>query len=248
MTNDQKKDQEVSLCQSVAQEINKKEGTDYRAEPGTSEPADVCLVSSSKTHPPRSVQVVTIPHDLSAREDNSNIHKLKHNLLAALRGVGLSRCIVRMLLSEKTIRYGLKQELTETLARVIVQEGEDRNVQLRGTDLYAFSPELAKSISLISVLHSPHMKRLDVQVDLWTWGPRDGRWIEEAINLKLAKYGGPQAVEDLTLVIGALAFVDREQIKAFQETNPPDTLPFAEIWIVSPIEGTLALKRRQTLA
>ncbi len=57
-----------------------------------------------------------------------------------------------------------------------------------------------------------------------------------------------KAVESLMLVIGVAGFVDDQQIEAFQRANPPDTLPFAEVWIVTPFHGVVCLKHREASA
>ena len=59
--------------------------------------------------------------------------------------------------------------------------------------------------------------------------------------LKLNEQGAPESVKDLMLVIGASGFMDRGEIEAFRTTNPPETLPFAEVWIVTPFDETLPL-------
>jgi hypothetical protein len=71
--------------------------------------------------------------------------------------------------------------------------------------------------------------------------PDDGGWIEAGIQLKLKKYGGPDAVKDLTLVIGVEALVDRQQVEEFLVTWAGKELPFKEI-LINSVEGTIRLK------
>ena len=70
--------------------------------------------------------------------------------------------------------------------------------------------------------------------------PNDGR-IEDGLALKLKRYGGPEAVKDLTLVIGVEALVDAQQVEAFREAHREDGLPFKNI-LINSAEGTMRLK------
>ena len=240
-----KKEREIGFGRLVARELNKIAGTDYQVEPATEEPADVLLASVSGRFSPRLAQVVSIPHDLFAREDNNNIEKLKQNAFAALEQRGLTNCVVGIIVSKKVLSHGVKKPLVDRLADLVLENGKDKNVTLRGTEVYAYSPELAEYVARINVFHLPGFPRLEVDVPMGGWLPRDGRWIEEGINLKLGRYGGPAAVKDLMLIIGASAFVDAEQVQSFRNSHTPETLPFAEIWIASLFEGAHALKLRQ---
>jgi DNA replication protein DnaC len=64
---------------------------------------------------------------------------------------------------------------------------------------------------------------------------------EDGLALKLKRYGGPEAVKELTLVIGVEALVDAQQVEAFRETHKDDGLPFKEI-LINSAEGTMRLK------
>jgi hypothetical protein len=109
-------------------------------------------------------------------------------------------------------------------------------------ELYEFDPDLSRVVISFSVVHLEALDGLDVAIPFSSFVPRDGRWIQEAIDRKLRKYGGPAAVERITLVIGALGFIDAGQIMAFQRQYPPDTLPFEEIWLVTAFHGVVPLK------
>jgi hypothetical protein len=87
----------------------------------------------------------------------------------------------------------------------------------------------------------------DIELDIPSGAsalPPDGQWIEEGIELKLKKYGAPDAVKDLTLVIDLAGFVGNEQIEAFRAAHPEATLPFREIWIAA-FDGMACLKKKQ---
>lgn len=58
----------------------------------------------------------------------------------------------------------------------------------------------------------------------------------------MERYGGTEAVKELVLVVGVAGFVDDEQVQAFQADHPSETLPFAQIWIVTPFHGVVCLK------
>jgi hypothetical protein len=59
--------------------------------------------------------------------------------------------------------------------------------------------------------------------------------------LKLKRYGGAEAVKDLTLVIGVEALVDGQQVEAFREVHREERSPFKKI-LINSAEGTMRLK------
>jgi sirohydrochlorin ferrochelatase len=66
---------EIEEGRLVAQYLNERQGTDYEAQAGDHEPADVVLVSRGGQHRRREAQVVTIPLDFRHRDDNQDVQR-----------------------------------------------------------------------------------------------------------------------------------------------------------------------------
>jgi len=244
-TNQSKKQRELLACETVALEINKLEGTDFHARLTNSEPADAELVSTSGKCPPRPAQVVTIPRDIHHREDNQNLEGFERDLTASLKELGVGPVFIAVIPGAKAVQYGMKAKLVRQLAEFVHGANRSTNMRLDYPDILDSVPEVAEYVHQVFISHWDD--QTDIDVDIPGPGgalPRDGRWIEEGIHLKVNKYGGPEQVKDLMLVIDAVGFVDREQVEAFKSTRAPAELPFGEIWIVTPFDGTIPLKRR----
>lgn len=244
----EKKRREVAECESIAAAVNAKDGTDYVAKPCDTEPADVVLESSSDKYPNRMVQVVSIPHDYQIRADNKNVERLRGALTDSLKKRGVAHAIVGLSILGNTTKQGVPQAQVDHLAERI----RDMSATVKQTgkceigyvDLLKIVPELSAYVSNVVVRYDEENPSVTVDTPgVAAQLPEDGSWIEQGINLKLKKYGGAEIVKDLTLVIGVEALVDRRQVEAFTGAHPPETLPFAEIWINS-IEGAMCLKPR----
>lgn len=242
----EKKAWEVEQGAVVANELNRAEGTDYKAEAGTSEPADVVLTSSNPNFPNRSAQVVSIPLNFRHRDDKQTVQRLQATLVELLMQRGMRHMLVGLILSGKAELHGMKPGVVDQLADIIVSEGASKDVNIRYDAIYERLPELAELVHDIFVSHHPDVIE-EVSVDIPAGGafPMDGRWIQEGIQKKVDKYGGEKAVNDLMLIIGVAGFVNDEQVTAFQKTFAETNLPFAEIWINTPFHGTICLKRRE---
>ncbi len=249
MTSDMgKKNWELEQCRRVAEAINDAEGTDYEAQPSDAEPADTVLASKSKKFSQRPAQVVSIPLDFRSRDDKGTVEKLKGTLAELLRGKGMEHLLIGVIPSGDAEMYGVKQSLVEQLAEIVAKEACDRDLVLGYDEIYERSPELAEAIHNLFVSHHDVIPEIEIDIPAGSAVPGDGQWIEEGIWKKLKKYGNAKAVESLMLVIGVAGFVDDQQIEAFQRANPPDTLPFAEVWIVTPFHGVVCLKHREASA
>jgi hypothetical protein len=247
-TEREKKELEVAEVQPVAEEINSKLGTDYVAKPSQIEPADVLLQSPSGSHAERPVQVVSIPRDYEIRADNKNIERLKSTLAEALQQRGVSHCAVGMTVLANATKRGVPQQQIAHLADEITKISASMELggiyELDHMNFLGFDPELTAYISNAVVFRDDSHNGVTVDTPgVAAQLPDDGKWIDEGIHLKLKKYGGVDAVRNLTLVIAVEALVDRQQVDAFIAANPPEKLPFAEIWINST-EGVFCLKPR----
>jgi hypothetical protein len=238
----EKKNWEVTQCQIVADEINRLRGTDYEAHASETEPADVILESTSGKHSLIPAQVVSIPVDFRHRDDKHSVEKIRKTLAELLSARGLQHCLVGLILSGKAEMEGIKQLLMEQLAEIIFKEAAYENRTLGYYDIYERSAELAEFVHDILISHHEIIPNVELDIPAGSALPPDGRWIEEGVLKKSAKYGGAKAVKGLMLVMGVAGFVDDEQIASFQAAYPPETLPFSEIWIVTPFHGVVCLK------
>jgi hypothetical protein len=239
---EEKKKWELEQCRLVAGEINKQRGTDYEARPSKAEPADVVLESKSGGNPALPVQVVSIPLDFRHRDDKHSVGKIKETLSQTLQAAGLKHCVVGVILSGEAEMRGIKQSLLDVLVKIILQEAGGGNRTLRYDEIFERSPELSDLVHDILISHHEIIPTVEVDIPAGSSLPLDGQWIEEGIVKKMAKYGGADAVTGLVLVIGVAGFVDDAQIEAFRKANRPDTLPFSQIWIVTPFHGVVCLK------
>lgn len=171
--------------------------------------------------------------------------RVQQRLIQLFRERGINEIYVELSLSGEVETHGMTRPQVEQLADVIVQKWGERDVTLRYDDIYEQSPELADLVHTI-VIARPGLF-CGMQIDIPAGGaiPPDGRWIEEGIRHKLARYGGEEAVRDLTLIIRVAGFVDDDQVAAFQRAFCDANLPFAEIYINTPFHGTICLKAAQ---
>jgi hypothetical protein len=239
---EQKKNWEREQGQLVAAEINKSKGTDYDAHPPDAEPADVTLKSKSGTHPPLAVQVVSIPLDFRHRDDKHSVETIGEALKRLLEELGFNHCAVGLILSGEAEMRGIKHTELELLTEIVLTEAANGNRTLKYEDIFERSPKLSELVHDIIISHHEELQNADVNIPAGGALPPDGRWIKEGILKKVERYGGAKAVKNLVLVIGVAGFVDDEQVQAFQADNPAGTLPFAQIWIVTPFHGVVCLK------
>ena len=239
---EEKKKWEQEQGQLVAAEINKSKGTDYDAHPPDAEPADVTLKSKSWAYPPLPVQVVSIPLDFRHRDDKHSVEKIREALKRSLEQHGFNHCCVGLILSGEAEMHGIRHAELEILTGIVLKEAANGNRTLKYEDIFERSPEPSELVHDIIISHHEELQNPDVDIPSGSALPPDGRWIKEGILKKVEKYGGAKAVKDLVLVIGVAGFVDDEQVQAFQADNPAETLPFAQIWIVTPFHGVVCLK------
>lgn len=240
-----KKERELAEAAEAAAYLNQELGADYEAIPSDQEPADVLLISRSHQFPERMVQVVTIPHDYQIRADNQNLARFVRELSTALRTREVSKLTVGFTPLGPATARGIPRAQVESLADYLAVQRPEPSQDTRALDfmeMLAVDPELSAYLSNV-VLFRDEGNR---DVTVLTPGvaaalPDDGSWIEDGLALKLKKYGGPEAVKELTLVIGVEALVDAQQVEAFRETHKDDGLPFKEI-LINSAEGTMRLK------
>ncbi|HEV2232526.1 MAG TPA: hypothetical protein VGV68_03870 [Terriglobia bacterium] len=241
-----KKKWEIDQCQAVADEINRMRGTDYIAICSGREFPDVILTSASKRHSCLQVEVTSIPGDFMGRDDNHNELRVKEKLEASLSDKGLQHFQVDLGLTQEARARGIKKSLVEQLAGLLSEAVSNKagasRIRLGYGEIHRHSPELATLVTDVSLLRHKLNPGPQVEVAVGQWLPSDGRWIEEGIKKKLKRYG-PDTVKEVMLVLGVKAFVDTEQIDRFRTSNPEQSLPFSEIWIVTYYDrGVFCLK------
>lgn len=129
------------------------------------------------------------------------------------------------------IRHGLKDEQIEKLAASILsqltrQEGylslndDDENPRLRGAAHW------------IHVLRTPAPTSLAVTSPTFSWIPRNGVWIAEAVAQKSKKYGS-NSCAGVTLLVDGGSYVAAEQVAAFAEDFDPSQCPFEHLWVAT---------------
>lgn len=233
----EKKRREIEECVPVANAMNSKHGTDYVAKPSDTEPADVIFESESGKYPPLKVQVVTVPQgreSFQIRADNGNVARLTRDLTDLLKERDVRNCFVGLLILENAAKGRVPREELIPLADAIKKISEELNppteLSLEMMDLLAINPELTAYLGRVSLQKDESIREPIVM----TPGsaallPDDGQWIEQGVAAKSGKY--PEHESELILVVGAQALVDKEQVDAFRAANPPESLPFAEIWV-----------------
>lgn|GEM_PF-3958 len=241
----QKKGWEVQQGRLVAGQLNKTLGTDYLAAASTQEPADVVLTSASGKFGNRFAQVVSVPLDFVSRDDKHTVERVRTGLTLQLQQRGVRHALVGLGLSKEAELKGVTSGLLEQLAETIVAQGLGQGVKLRYNDLYERAPALADAFHFVYVSYHPEIVAdVSVEIPHASAVPQDGRWIEEGIRKKVEKYGGQVAVRNLALILGVAGFVDEEQVSAFRHQFAEAELPFAEIWINTPFDGTVCLKAK----
>jgi hypothetical protein len=240
---EEKKDWELEQGRLVAMEMNKVEGSDYEAHPSDQEPADVILRSESKARPDLPVQVVSIPVDFRHRDDKHTVEKVRAALYEKLVVGGVKHCVVGIILSGDAEMHGIKPATVDALGELVLEAARaGNNRTLDYGEICERFPEIAEQVHTVLISHHECVPGVEIDMPAGSALPPDGRWISEGILKKAAKYGGEKAVRDLVLLIGVKGFVDDEQIHAFQATHPANTLPFAQVWIVTPFHGVVRLK------
>jgi len=236
----EKKQRELGEGSEAAAYLNHELGADYEAVPSDREPADVLFVSGSKEFPERMVQVVTIPHDYQIRADNQNLARFVRDLTTALKTRDVSNLSIGFTPLRPATERGIPRAQVESLADYLVvhqPEPPQDTLTLDFMELLAIDPELSGYISNVVLFRDED----NPDVTVLTPGvpaelPDDGSWIEDGLALKLKRYGGPEAVKELTLVIGVEALVNAQQVEVFRDAHKEGGLPFKEILINSAKE------------
>jgi hypothetical protein len=225
-------EREISVCKLVAEAINLSEGTDYRAHACKLDPPDAMLVSVSGRYATRQAEVVSTPQDFTIRPDNKNVRRSERELSSALEQLGVSHCQVTVNWTEFAKRYGTENRHSKRLAEIIAQEiPANGYLCIGGNELYDYSPQLSEIVNYVSMYRFDFLT-LAVHSTCSCWIPRDGRWIEDALEKKLQRYGS-RAASGMILVIDGFWHLDGEQMDAFRASKGAEKILFGEVWAVS---------------
>jgi len=230
-----KKERELTVCGTVAAEINRTTGADYHPVPGSTEPIDVMLVSQSGAFEARPLQVVSIPIDYVIRLDNHNVEKARGQFSGALSLRGFHGCHASMGLTDRAKASGVPADAIASLADLATTRWEGGGLlQLTAEDdFYPAEPRLCDFFHYIHLIKTGS-DRIHVTVPQACWIPSDGRWIEDAVKKKTEKTRYDRgASSKLALVIDGSVHLDSEQIGSFRRGLGGRALPFREVWIVS---------------
>lgn len=240
---DTKRSREVALCERLADHLRAESGADYRVERMPDDNiADVVLKSASA--PDRYLQVVTVPTDAELREDTDRGRRLEQDLIRCLKDHRVTPCGLTVHLGRDGRRHNIPRSVVNRLAELVAREFSAGAAPMTWNEdmLFACAPELCDYVAAMTAWRLPESRDFSVSIPLSAHLPEGGEWIVAAITQKLDRYGGTAAVERLGLVIGALGLITGSQIEAFRQAHPPESLPFAEIWLVSAFEGVVPLK------
>jgi hypothetical protein len=111
---------------------------------------------------------------------------------------------------------------------------------LRAEEVYDEDPSVADLMHSAHVFTSPQCSTLHISSPSAFYAPRDGTWIQEAVQKKTAKYS-PASCRDVILLVDGAFYLDEEQIDAFAAHFKPEECPFLQLWISKP-NGLVRLK------
>lgn len=245
------KQEEVALCERVAEVINEIDGSDYYV-PGPEwqlahkeEPVDVVILSKSRMHPARKAQVTTIPFrkqesDLELRDDNGNISKFE----ARLKNILIERNIlgfqVSVTLTRDAALHGVPTPVIDRLADLIPTARREGSWSVHDRDIWKYSEDVASFVSDIHVIPLS-TDSLFVDAGCGCFIPEDRRFIEEAVRAKEEKT--PRVPSGLMLVIGAASTIVPAHIDSYRANCKSMETPFSEVWIVAFGGQAIAVKR-----
>jgi hypothetical protein len=232
----EKKTEEVKICRCVAQEMKRRDATDYYAKDpvfyleNPDEPIDVTLFSESGSYRPYPIQVVTTPSNkhFELRSPIDSIETFKNRLASVLAERGL-RYTVAISLGKEGLRKIPQDAVTQCANLMAQNKSKQGDWSLEWGEIRKFSPMLYKFVRRISVHPASGVK---VGVDRSAWSPSDGRLIEESILSKEHNKYAHALKPKTVLVIGASAFIDDEQVQSYIASQKAGAVTFSDVWIV----------------
>lgn len=230
--------------------LNQNTGTDYALAPDTPpEPADVRLLSRSRSHAYMDIQVVSCPAEGGqGRNSHGNTDRLCSQLAKQLTAAGIVDIVVNVHTQDSVFTRGVPQEHIALLAQMILElrppDGARHHVEeISDGELFLVNPDLIDSITHVSMYFNSGHEEPFISVPLAIWQPEDDRLIQEAIALKRAgKNYDAKAMKGIVLLIDAHWSIDNQQIAAYREMLAPGLPDFKEIWILGAFASPTRLK------
>jgi metal-sulfur cluster biosynthetic enzyme len=228
------RDREVYLASRIGRILNERDGSDLYAVPGAIEPEDAALLSYRDPKTRISVQVVSTPGQPHIRFDNKNLRNFERSLTARLRERGVESGHFSVSWTNDAVRYGLCADVFEDLADLIRSRmpPEYGTLRLRAEEDYELHPWLADAVNWINGLRIRELSELTVTSPTGCYLPRDGRWIADAVNRKVKRYG-KVGCADVTLLVDGGNYVDGQQLAEFAATFTASECPFAHLWVLA---------------
>jgi len=153
-----KKERELFVCQLVAEQINREQGTDYHAYLCPDDPPDVRLVSGTGKHRTREAEVISTPQDFTVRP-NDNTRKFERQLRLALSASHVSGCHVVVDWHQDAIRFGTDRKIIVALAGIIAANVPPESFfTLRGVEIYRYSSGVARAVNYFHLLRVPSLE------------------------------------------------------------------------------------------
>ena len=161
---------ELVACDSVAAEINRRNGTDFAVQKGQNEPADVIFVSRSRKWPSRDAQVVSVPRDIHHRDDNQNLERIRRVLEDALNERRVHGVFVGVLPDANAVEHRVNGALIDQIADLILARADGAGFRITYEELLETAPEVADYFHQIIVRKLSNEELSIVEVP----GPRRG--------------------------------------------------------------------------
>ncbi len=104
---------------------------------------------------------------------------------------------------------------------------------LRAEEIYDEDPSVADLMHYARVFRFPQFQTLHISSPTAFYAPKDGTWIQEAIQKKTTKYS-PASCRNVILLVDGALYLDEEQIDAFAAHFKPVECPFLQLWVSKP--------------
>lgn len=242
-TDHAKKEKERHLCQRVAGEINRCEGTDYSAESSQHDPPDCLMKSHSGKFETREVEVTTASADFTMREDGGNLSKACRALATEVTARGISGYWIQLDLTEKGLRSGLKPEGIQELADMLCSEikrSDRRTVCFEGTQIWRYSPKLCDLVGGISGNALTESDTVTVVPSMSAY-ESDGSCIATAIAAKSKNRYAPSDAGCYDLVIGCAWHIGKTEVQSYLHANSSVKSAYRSIWLTTAFDGVFKL-------
>lgn len=242
-TNEVQKIKERQLCDRVAREMNRVEGTDYYVESSHCDPPDCLMKSRSSGFEAREAEVTTASADFVLREDAGNLSRACRTLEMQLRRCGIKGYRIELDLTDEGLRHGLKIDDISDLANLLcaeLRESENGSAEMNATRIWQSSPRLAEAVGGIACDRVVSQEAVHVAPCLSAW-ESDGACIANAIRKKSQEYS-PITAKAYDLIVGCAWHIGQSEVRSYCRANPAPSPVFRTIWVTTVFDGVFRLK------